>query len=289
MGGLKVRANGVEFACLEAGHGPLVLLLHGFPDTAHTFRYQMAALAAAGYRAVAPFQRGFWPSGAPDDNCFQTAALGRDVLALLEALGGEPAAVIGHDWGARAAYAAAALAPDRIRRLVTIAVPYGPRAVRRIQTDYDQLKRWWYHFFFQLPLAEEALADFAFIERIWRDWSPGWEPPAEVLAQVRATFARPGVIAAALAHYRSRWGTIPSHPAYAEMQAYLDRQPPIAVETLYIHGRRDGCIGVEMAEGMAESFPRGLHPVYVDGAGHFAHLERPDVVNAQILQFLGRS
>src|SRR6476646_5540966 len=110
----QIAANGLTFAYLEAGSGPLALCLHGFPDSAHTWRHLLPALADAGYHAVAPFQRGYAPTGLPADGAYQTGALAADANALHEALGGSGDAVlIGHDWGATATYAAAAHAPSR--------------------------------------------------------------------------------------------------------------------------------------------------------------------------------
>src|SRR5215467_6620098 len=120
----SVRANGLEFGLLETGSGPLALCLHGFPDSAHTWRHLLPALAGAGYRAVAPFMRGYAPTAVPKDGAFQVGALASDANALHEALGGDESAVlIGHDWGAGAAYSAAAYAPGRWRKVVTMAVP----------------------------------------------------------------------------------------------------------------------------------------------------------------------
>src|SRR5947209_9869516 len=104
-----IEANGLRFAYFEEGQGPLVLLLHGFPDTAHTWDEVRPALAGAGYRAVSPFMRGYFPTAIPADGKYDSETLGRDALALIEALGEKQAVVVGHDWGASAAYAAAAL------------------------------------------------------------------------------------------------------------------------------------------------------------------------------------
>ena len=115
-----VHANGVEFAYLAVGEGPLALCLHGFPDTAHTWRHLLPALAERGYRAVAPFLRGYAPTEIPADGAYEAGALVADVRALHEELGGDSAAVlIGHDWGAFPVYATA----DRFRRSVAMAVP----------------------------------------------------------------------------------------------------------------------------------------------------------------------
>src|SRR5262245_47208338 len=124
-----VQANGLRFAYHEEGTGPLVLLLHGFPDTPQTWDAARPALAAAGFRAVSPFMRGYAPSEIPTTDAYDSDTLGRDALALIEALGERSAIVVGHDWGASAAYSAVGLAPDRIRQLVTVAVPY-PGSIR---------------------------------------------------------------------------------------------------------------------------------------------------------------
>src|SRR5258708_7936876 len=128
---LTIAANGLTFSCLADGpdDGPLVLLVHGFPDTAHTWSDVLPRLASQGFRAVAPFMRGYYPTTIPADGDYAVLTLGRDVLALIEAHGRTQAIVIGHDWGAYASYAAANLAPERVSKLVTVALPH-PRSVR---------------------------------------------------------------------------------------------------------------------------------------------------------------
>jgi pimeloyl-ACP methyl ester carboxylesterase len=283
----EVRANGLRFATLEAGDGPLVLCLHGFPDHARSFRHQLPALAQAGFRAVAPFMRGYAPSDVPADGPYQSAALAEDAAALLSALSDRPAAVFGHDWGAVAAYGAAILAPDRVSRLVTAAVPHGPALPTAFMTSYEQQRRSWYMFFFQTPLADMALVhdDFRFLERLWSDWSPGWRWPAEEMEALKETFRQPGVAGAALAYYRHTLNPLLQRPELAATQERV-QMSPVTVPSLYIHGAADGCIGLELADGMEIFFPAGLERLVVPEAGHFVHQERPDVVNAKLLEFL---
>jgi pimeloyl-ACP methyl ester carboxylesterase len=283
----KVRANGLTFATLEAGEGPLVLCLHGFPDHARSFRHQLPALAAAGFRAVAPFMRGYAPSDVPADGPYQSAALAEDAVALIEALGYGRAVVFGHDWGAAAAYGAAVLAPERVVRLVTVAVPHGAAFPAALMTNYEQQRRSWYMFFFQTPFADGAVPfdDFRFIEKLWRDWSPGWECPADEMAALKDTFRRPGVLGAALGYYRATLNPANQLPALAEVQLRISMSP-VSVRTLYFHGARDGCVGSELIEGMEQLFPQGLETVVVPDAGHFLHQERPEIVNAKLLEFL---
>src|SRR5580704_17575231 len=114
-----VRASNLNFTVLEMGDGPLVLCLHGFPDTAHSFRHQMPALADAGFHVVAPFMRGYAPSGPAPNERYDVGALGEDAINLIDALGASDAIIFGHDWGAVASYEAAASAPKRVRKLIT--------------------------------------------------------------------------------------------------------------------------------------------------------------------------
>lgn len=271
-----VRANGLQFGVLEAGSGPLALCLHGFPDAAYTWRHLLPALAGAGFHAVAPFMRGYAPTAVPADGAYHLGALVADAVALHEVLGGDGDAVlIGHDWGAEAAYGAAAFAPDRWRRLVTLAVP--PAALDEVLfSDYEQLKRSFYLFMFRDPagLAETAVArdDLAFLDKLWRDWSPGFQP-GEHLARVKDCLRQPANLAAALGYYRA-----------AVDQEAAARQAP--QPTLYLHGARDGCIGVDLVRGAERLLAPSSRMIVIDEAGHFLHLEEPGQVNDHILSWV---
>jgi pimeloyl-ACP methyl ester carboxylesterase len=142
-------------------------------------------------------------------------------------------------------------------------------------------------FFFQTPFADGAVPfdDFRFLERLWQDWSPGWAYPPEEMAALKATFRHPGVLAAALGYYRATLNPANQVPALADAQARIGMSP-VSVRTLYFHGARDGCVGTELLEGMEQLFPQGLEVMIVPEAGHFVHQERPDLVNAKLLEFL---
>ena len=280
-----VRANGLDFPILEAGHGPLVLCLHGFPDHAQSWIPLLDRLARTGYRAVAPSLRGYWVGGTAPDGSYRASATGQDVLALIDALGAEQAVLIGHDLGARAAYAAASLDAARVRKLVGLAVPYGKGLTTAFVTDGDQQRRSWYMFFFQTRLAETAiqLNDFAFLDRLWREWSPGYVPPASDRSALKEAFGQPGILSQALAYYRQLF-TPPSLPAAQALEALASR--PIAVPSLYLHGAEDGCMSAQLSEGMEAMFTHGLERVVMPEVGHFPHLEQPDAVLDHILRFL---
>jgi pimeloyl-ACP methyl ester carboxylesterase len=216
-----VTVNDVELAYLEAGgDGPLALCLHGFPDSAQTWRHLLPRLADAGYRAVAPFMRGYAPSAVPADGRYQSAVLALDAIALHDAFGGgSDAVIIGHDWGALATHLAAAHTPDRWSRVVTMAVPPGGAVGEAFLGNPAQLKRSWYMFFFQHPLADVAVPanDLAFIEQLWRDWSPGFDATEE-LVHVKAALRDPAHLQAALGYYRATIGTGFQDPSLADIQ-----------------------------------------------------------------------
>jgi len=283
----SVWANGIRLHYLAKGTGPLLLCLHGFPDHAHSFHHQLNYFSAAGYRVVAPFMRGYPPTGSPQAATFYTADLALDVVELVKALGVGRATLLGHDWGAHAAYGAAVLAPEMFDRIVTLAVPYGPGLREAFVTSPEQQKRSWYIFLFQTRLAEAAFAydNYALAERLWRDWSPGWEPSSNNMRAIRATFASPGVASAALAYYRCALATAAQAGKHTELQRRIGVEA-VGVPCLYLHGDQDGCIGYAVASGMAELFPNGLDRRLLPGVGHFLHLERPDDVNGIIATYL---
>ncbi len=284
-----ITANGLEFAYFEDGpsDGPLALCLHGFPDTAHTWRHLLPDLAAAGFHAVAPFLRGYAPTDIPADGRYQIGAVVRDAAALHEALGGGPDAVlIGHDWGALATYGAVAHAPDRWRRAVTAAVP-PTSAIGMSLFGYPQLHASWYMFFFLSPLADMALPmdDFSFIDGLWADWSPGYDGSWDV-ARVKESIGDPARIVAAIGYYRALYNAELQDPELADEQGAT--LMPTPKPTLYLHGRDDGCMLASSVGSPLDFMAEGSEVEWVDGAGHFMHLERPEVVNRRIVEFLTR-
>lgn len=277
----------MEVHYLEAGEGPLALLLHGFPDAAPTWRHLIPALATAGYHVVAPWLRGYAPTSVPADGLYQPGAIAADAVALCESFGHDSQAVlIGHDWGAIAAYTAAGTRPDLWRSLVTLAVPPLGTLMEGFLT-FDQLHRSWYMFFFQHPLAEVAVAndDLAFIDRLWQAWSPGYDASDE-LDHVKAALREPANLAAALGYYRAMLGDGAKDEALSATEAagYL----PMPVKTLYLHGADDGCMGAELVPDLAsQGHAEGSRSEVLAGCGHFLHLERPDDVAERILDFIG--
>lgn len=281
-----VDANGISFGVLEAGSGPLALCLHGFPDSAWTWRHLLPRLAEAGFHAVAPFMRGYAPTEVPSDGRYQTAALSLDANELHDTLGGgDDAVIIGHDWGAMAAYGAANSAPEKWSRVVTAAVPpAGSMGAGFLQ--YAQLRRSWYMFFFQSPMADIVVPmnDLEFIDHLWADWSPGYDATDD-LPRVKACLSDPANLAAALGYYRATLGDGLKDPDLDDLQS-ASAQPTVQ-PTLYLHGADDGCAGVDLAQTAGAFLPHDESRVEtLEAAGHFLHLERPDLVNDLIVEFV---
>jgi pimeloyl-ACP methyl ester carboxylesterase len=281
-----VTAGDLEVAYLECGDGPLALCLHGFPDCAWTWRFLLPALSDAGFRAVAPWLRGYAPTAIPDEGHYQTGAMVVDACNLHEALGGDgDAVIIGHDWGAIGATGAAAFAPERWRRLVTAAVPPSG-AIGQAFLLYEQLRRSWYMFFFQSPLAHVVVAmdDLAFIDRLWADWSPGYDARDD-LPRVKEALRLPDNLSAAIGYYRAALGTDPQAPELEGEQAATGATPP--QPHLYLHGQDDGCMGIDIGR-LAPPFLNvpGSRFEEVPKAGHFLHVEQPDTFNRLVVEFV---
>src|ERR1700756_6002898 len=266
-----VHANGLKFAYLEEGSGPLVLLLHGFPDTAHTWDELRPRIAAKGYRAVSPFLRGYSPSGIPDRDPDQEP-LARDPLALIEALGAREAVVIGHDWGAAAAYGAAALGPDRVKKLFVLGIPH-PATLK------PTLKQLWgaRHFaVYKLPGAPKRFArnDFAALPKICRRWSPAWRPDPSEFGPVRASFSNRASLNAAFGYYR-KLSPIPS----------ASLKTRITVPVVAFAGQHDPVVEPSDYRGAARMFENEYLVEEVPG-GHFMHREHPGAFAERLLAHL---
>lgn len=286
--GITLAHAGLSFSARAMGEGPVVLLLHGFPDTPATFEAQMGVLAGAGYRAVAITMRGYEPSSQPANGDYHAVRMAEDVAAFAAALSDAPVHLVGHDWGANIAYAAASLAPERFASLTTIAVPHPVRFAEAFAADPAQAARSAYILAFQTPGFEAQIIgdDCAYLEALWRAWSPGWDIPAEPLEAMKAAFRQPGVAQAALEYYRQAFDAV--SPAAQETAALFTK--PITVPTLGLCGAEDQCITQQVfMSAMRESdFPGGLETLAVPGAGHFCHAEAPEPVNTALLDWFAR-
>jgi pimeloyl-ACP methyl ester carboxylesterase len=285
----NVTVNDVDFHYLEWGEpgGRLAVLLHGFPDSAHTWRHLGPVLADAGFHAVAPFMRGYAPTSVPADARYQTGMLALDAIGLRDALGGDERSVlIGHDWGASATWSAAVFGgTEKWSRIVAAAVPPAG-AMSAAFLNYDQLQRSWYMFFFQHVLSDIVVPmdDLKFIDSLWADWSPGYDA-TEDLRLLKESLRAPENLAAALGYYRATLSGVGVDLALEDVQNAGAAPPP--QPTLYLHGVNDGCIGIEVAANAEAALTApGSRVERVADAGHFLQLEQPDVVNRLIVDFL---
>ena len=280
VGGLSVTSRG-------AGSGPLVMCLHGFPDNAGSFRHQMPALVAAGYRVECPLLPGYEPGSQLPDGRYDLDAVSAVLLALLDQMRpGEKVHLVGHDWGALTALVMAARAPHRFASVTSLTLPWGlslPAVLSRaprylLHARYIQL--------FQIPgLAEWVLErrNWQFVADLIRRWSPGWRMPEPVLADIRRTLSQPGVKAAALAYYRAIYGTW--RGAY-RARAWL--HGTLRVPALMVEGTRDGCIHPSLWTLLnPDDFAAGMKHVRLP-AGHFLHQEVPGHFNPVLLDWLHR-
>jgi pimeloyl-ACP methyl ester carboxylesterase len=261
------------------------VLLHGFPDTAHTWRHLGPQLAEAGYRVVAPFSRGYAPSGVPTDRSGHIAALMADAVGVHAAMSGGPDAVlVGHDWGAITANALAAHEDSPFGRVVAMSVPpfASLRSLRALRVLPRQLRNSWYIGFNQLPALPERHLE-RLVRQLWRDWSPGYDA-TEDLRHVAAALPDRAHRKAAIGYYRALARPWPPPRQYRRWKGAEMRLP--VVPTLYLHGEDDGCLDPRLAGLVAPHLPAGSEVATIPGAGHFLQLERPDEVGRKVLGFL---
>lgn len=272
--------------------GRLALCVHGFPDSAHSWRFIAPTLAAKGFRVVAPFIRGYEPTGPAPDGDYHVGALMSDLIGLHAQLGGPVDAVlIGHDWGAFAANALAAYGGSPFSAHIAMAIPpirafdNSRRGLtQNLRMTAIQLRRSWYVLFFQLPFVPERVLHRV-IPRLWKDWSP---PGVDVRGEVMTVLAAlPSVThrKAAVSYYRSLVRFSPAATQYAGLQRFRFKLPRGPV--LVLHGDQDGAVQVGYLDGVIDSLPPGSRVHTISGAGHFLQVDRPDAVCAAILEYLG--
>lgn len=289
---IQLEANGLRFSALTEGTGDPVLCLHGFPDHDESFRHQLPALAEAGYRAIAPRMRGYEPSSQPGREiaAYHPLQLARDVIAWARDLGqGRPVHLVGHDWGAIAGALACLLEPSLFRSYSSVAIANFQSVEDGIRHHPVQIRNSWYIFFFQLRgLSDFVVArnDFAFIERLWRDWSPGfvWDPRA--MESLKETFRQPGVAWSALAYYRAMM-----NPFLEDSKRVRERtRAETHVPTLTVTGALDGCMETRLFDYLDPAlYPKGVRTERIEGAGHFVHQEKPEEFNPLLLAWLGEN
>ena len=275
-----IEANGIRFHCLTEGEGPLVLLLHGFPQFSYEYRHLVPALARAGYRAVAPDMRGFGATSRPErieDYALQT--LGDDVAALVDALGEPKAHVLGHEWGAIVAAEAALSHPDKVDRLILVNGAPAITLGRAIHHSWRQRVRSWYVLFYRLPRLPEwtlTVLHGRVLSLLFSDAAFS----AEDRIAYRDAICQPRAAWAGLAYYRSIAHTI-------TQDADRLRGKRIASPALILWGARDWTLNPDLPQWLDRQFANAPQKVVVPDAGHWVIEARPDEVARAVTGFLG--
>lgn len=270
--------RGQKIAYLEEGEGPLVICLHGFPDSAHSFDELRRPLVEQGYRVVAPWLRGYYPSGPAADGDYSVATLSDDILHLIEHLGEDKAALVGHDWGGLAAYCAANQSPEKIEKLVVLGVPH----LYKVNPSVKQIFNSWYVWLFQIPFLPEYLLErnhYQMVDQLYHLWSPNWDVDEMSLKATKDSLSGHGGPKHAITFYRKLMR------GFSRRSLKLLTQQT-STSSLWFCGREDGSLHMNQFEGIEEAFTGEFELVALDHVGHFIHREAPDLVNDRVMAFL---
>ena len=287
---VDTRLLRIGYEEINASAARTVVLLHGWPDSPRCWSRVAEPLAEAGWRVLMPALRGFSPTRflrAETPRTGQLAALGRDLLEFIDALCLPAPALVGHDWGARAAANACGLRPGVASHLVMLSVGYGTNNADQ-PMDLDQIRNYWYHWFMATPRGEETVhrQRRAFARFMWDNWSPpGWYSEAEFDAAAQA-FDNDDWPAVTLHSYRHRWGHAAGDPAYDADEARLQPPPVLDVPTLVLHGEEDAVNHPGMSANKEVFFRGPYRRVLIEGVGHFPSREAPARVATEIIRFL---
>lgn len=265
----------------DSGQGRPVVLLHGFPDTPHSYAGIARSLNEAGYRTIVPYLRGYHPDTLVPGRPYDASSIAEDAIGLLDALGLESAVLVGHDWGASIVYSAAALAPERVDAIVPIAIPHPstlkPRNVLQV---FELLVVFRHALYFQTPWAEAGIRrnDFRYIETIYRRWAPDWVGAERdaALAHAKQAFAKPEVLRAAIDYYRA-------------VSIRLDGRltGPIRCRGLMVAGGKDFGGHLGPYKKSRNLFEGGAEILVVPDAGHWPHREDESLFTDKLVGFLG--
>jgi pimeloyl-ACP methyl ester carboxylesterase len=276
-----IKTNGITLHVMQAGpeDGPLVILLHGFPEFWYSWRKQIDYLAGQGFRVWSPDQRGYnlsdKPNGIP---AYNLDYLADDVIGLIDAAGREKACLVGHDWGGAVTWWTANKYPEKLEKIVILNAPHHSVFARHIRSSRAQMLKSWYFFFFRLPWLPEMVIGLNNTESLVRALKtssrPGTFTDADML-EYRKAWSQPGAITGMVNWYRTVFQTPP--------QRLTSRR--ITVPTLMLWGKKDTVLGAEMAQPSIDLCDNGKL-VFFEDATHWIQHEEPDRVNALIGEFL---
>ena len=290
-----IPAGALNIAYAETGpaDGPPVFLMHGFPYDSHTYAEVAPILATAGCRVIVPYLRGFGPTRFLSDatpRSGEQAALGADLLALMDALAIPRAVLAGYDWGGRAACVVAALWPERCAGLVSFNSYNIQNIANAMEPDSAENEHsFWYQYYFHSERGRAGLAkDRRGITRLlWKLWSPTWGFDDATFERSAAAFDNPDFVEVVIQSYRHRYGLVPGDPAYAEIERRLAEQPALTVPTITFDGADDGVRPPAEASAHAHRFTGPRSHRIVPGVGHNMPQEVPRVFAEAVLALLG--
>jgi len=276
-----IITNGIRMHYVTQGTGPLVVLLHGFPEFWYSWRHQIPFLAEHGYTVVAPDLRGYNDTDKPRTG-YSVSTLLRDIVGLIKGLGQEKAIIVGHDWGGALAWTFAQRYPQMTERLVVLNAPH-PRAFMRELRTAKQLRKSWYIFSFQIPWLPEfilARGHAAMIGKmLYASAVQKSAFPQDVLARYRDAMSKPGALRAAINYYRATFRKSLGVGGVSKAAT------TISAPTLLIWGDQDIALGIELTRGL-ELWVPNLQIRHLPDSGHWVQQEKPDTVNALLLEFL---
>ena len=292
---LSAKTPALSVAYLEFGAqaGLPVVLLHGWPYDVQCYDEVAPRLAAAGYRAIVPYLRGFGPTTYRSDTVMrsgQQAALGKDVVDLLDALGIQAATVVGYDWGGRAACIAAALWPERVHALVSALgyTIYDPLKNSSDFSDIEVVYSSWYRWFLNTPMGERGLEQNreGLTRKLWQLWSPTWKFSEAEFAATRSSFDNPDWIPTSLHCYRHWYANAAGDPALQKFEDALAAKPKIQAPTMVLHGDSDFLYPISASAGQEHFFTRGYQRRILNGTGHCPPQENPAEFSQGIIDLL---
>lgn len=284
----RVRMNALAWG---PDDGRLALCVHGFPDSAHSWRFVAPLLAAKGFRVVAPFTRGYSPTGLAADDDYHLGALMSDMIDLHASLnGGDDALFIGHDWGSFTANGLAAYPGSPFAVYVSMALPpvraidnSRHNLVQNLRMSAIQLRRSWYVLFFQLPFLPERVLHRV-IPRLWKDWSPRGVDVSDGVSYALAALPSRAHRRAAVAYYRAMVRFTTPTTTYVGLHRFRFKIPSRPL--LVLHGEQDGAMQVGYLDGVIDALPPGSRVRTVPDAGHFLQVDQPEAVCAAVLDYL---
>lgn len=277
----EIMTNGIRMHYVTQGTGPLIVLLHGFPEFWYSWRYQIPFLANHSYTVVAPDLRGYNDTDKPRTD-YRVSTLTRDIVGLVRGLGHEKAVIAGHDWGGILAWSFALSYPEMTERLIVLNAPH-PLAVARELRTLKQLRKSWYTFFFQLPQLPEFLLGLNHAEMIGRLlYASAVQKSAfddDVQARYREAMSKPGALTGGLNYYRAAFRPLRGFPALGGRNAVVE------APTLLIWGEQDVALGIDLTKNIEQWVPH-LQLRYIPDSGHWVQQEKPELVNQWMLEFL---